>query len=279
MTARYALVVFGVVRVSSIQDGWDVAVIVAILITGVAAAAGLIALVPVVRQLRRRPELAISWWFDGEQWEQSHVVEMEPGATIHAVVGLTNVGDAGGETSLYNVIFTDRFRLTSDPWVTEGKRSSNTITGPCTYLAEERRFHIGMTWQVAFMIIKPSHQIEDDRPDEFPLVFELSDERFNARGRRIRFASSIFRWQSSLFGHPWFHIDASPELECKIGLRVSQRIVRRVALRPSDSQPTAQLVKIEMLTRPASHKSRQGGVPRQLQSYADNLREQIRRRK
>jgi hypothetical protein len=238
-----------VVRITASRDGWDVAVIVATLFTGMAAAAGLIALIPIVRQLRRRPELSLSWWFEGQLWDESSVVEMEPGTIIHAGVGATNIGDAGGETSLYNVIFTNRFRLTSDPWVKDGKPSGNTITGPCTYLAEERRFHIGLTWQINFMIMEPAQELNDDTPGDFPLVFELSDERFNARGRRIRVASSIFRRKTSLLGAPWLRISATPGVTCGIGTRTAQRTVRRVAAGPNDRRPEARLVNIDASMR------------------------------
>ncbi|HEY5271608.1 MAG TPA: hypothetical protein VIJ34_00075 [Acidimicrobiales bacterium] len=224
------------------RDGWDIAVIAATLVTGVAAVVALIALIPIVRQLRRRPELAISWLFNGELWEEHAWVEIEPGASFTLGYGFTNVGDAGGESSLFNIVAPIRLALT-DRDGNLGRRSGNPIVGgPCTYLKDERRFHAGLTWQTDCFVSLPDEPGLDQSGDE-TLLLDFSDERLNGSGKRIRWVSSLARWPWRMRKGVWLRIGASPELECLIGSRLATRQVRRIPRRTHDEPGRATLVK------------------------------------
>jgi len=235
--------------IGTIRDGWDIAVIVATLVTAGVALIGLLALVPVIRQLRRRPELAISWWFNGEPWGANDVAEIEPGASFRAGLGLTNVGDAGGESTLFNVILSDRFQLTglAGQW---GKQSGNPeVGGPCTYLKDERRFYVRLTWQYDFFVSAPDDPGRDFAGD-YVLLFELSDDRLNASGQRIR-------WASSLRARKRLRIDASPELKCVVGARFARRTIRRIARIDPNRAPGARLASRSI--GPPSHEPDEAG--------------------
>jgi hypothetical protein len=174
--------------VSQNRDGWDW------LLYGFALVASAVALISFVSWLveqNKRPELWFSWADSSrETWASDHVVELPLNQEVELRVALLNVGRASGPPTMINLVVPDFVQITRlhrDGSRKKQLESENAIAGVATrgnkvnFLDDSISMAPDMYWLYPFLLTV-TQQPESEGP--FTILAELSNDRFNARGRR-----------------------------------------------------------------------------------------------
>jgi len=232
------------------RDGLDYFVIVVTVVAAVAAIAAAIAVLGIFQQFRRRPELRIGWEHESQPWPSTKALAIPVGSRCRVRVSLTNVGDAGSDTSMATVVLATPFELVEIDQTrakskakAKGRCSSNSVAGflpdhSVTVLASERHFYVGSSWTVDFEIRSTEFPLSEvPPPGDYKLLIDFSDDRLNRTGRRIKWLRSL---STVGFENELIAVRAYPEGSVvDIGRRSDHRIVRAL---PDLSEGTSGLV-------------------------------------
>lgn len=182
-------------------------------------------------QLRRRPEVCITWWVNDVLWPKDKVLEVsQDHPTLKIRIGAHNVGNATGETSMTNFAVPYCCRL-ADARGQMGTESGDNIAGKHTddkvfFVVAERRFYPGMMWIHDETVNTP---FDSSMPIGFTheFVFTIEDDRFSARGKRWLPSRARPLVEHREQTKVWRLIRAAPEdVVCGPGYRRSTRSIK-----------------------------------------------------
>jgi len=173
------------------RDFWDWSLWVAGIIATTVAIPGF--LTWALRQ-RRRPEARFYWRWSPtgrveelRDWEPHEVATMRKGEGILVEASILNVGDATGLEAMTNFVVPAcmflRAQRDSDvePLTAQNGTAGLPPDWRAVFLARERPMYPGMWWQQRFVLSLES----DPGVERVRFLMELSDDRLNARGRRL----------------------------------------------------------------------------------------------
>jgi hypothetical protein len=176
------------------RDGWDWLLYI---LSVIAALTAIIAFSVWVSELRRRPEVGFHWGFsaDGDPaklslWPEDYVPEIDPTQPFLVQTAILNRGDKAGGDTLINFVAPDCFDL-HQPGNPEAKHltSRNSTAGlppeyRVVFAAPRAEPWTPGNWYMWHYRLQYSSTQQCDRPLRIRLLFEVSDSRFNSRGRR-----------------------------------------------------------------------------------------------
>jgi hypothetical protein len=176
------------------RDGWDWLLYALSLAAAVTA---IVLFLPWALERRRRPEVGFHWKFspDGDPanltpWSAGYVPEIDPTQPFLVEAAIQNTGDQAGGDTLVNFVAPDCFDL-SQPSKSEARHltaTHNTVGLPPEYRVvftdnRPEPWTPG-NWYMWQYRLQYSTAQPCDRPLRIRLLFNVSDSRFNSRGRR-----------------------------------------------------------------------------------------------
>lgn len=176
------------------RDGYDILAVVAGIVL---FATGTVTFVYWAVGMRRRPEAKIEWAYrelgtaDWTPWPAEIPRAVPAGSDVSIRVTATNVGDAPGEQAITNFVVPERCQAIREH---EGVRTSamdgvghpvagSGLTRASRLLKDERYWTLGLTWIQFFVVTVPTLS-EGAAVEVNTLMFEISQARLNARGKR-----------------------------------------------------------------------------------------------
>ena len=176
------------------RDGWDWLLYVLSL---AAAATAIVLFLPWALERRRRPEVGFHWKFspDGDPenltpWSAGYEPEIDPTQPFLVEAAIQNTGDKAGGDTLINFVAPDCFDLSqpSKPEARHFTATHNTAGLPPEYrvvfAADRPEPWTPGNWFMWQYRLQYSTAQACDRPLRIRLLFNVSDSRFNSRGRR-----------------------------------------------------------------------------------------------
>ncbi len=176
------------------RDGWDW-LLYALSITATITA--IIAFSVWALELRRRPEVRFRWRFspDGDPanltlWQPDYVPEVNPRLPFLVEAAIQNTGDRAGNDTLVNFVAPDCFDLRQyfKPETEHASAENDTAGLPPEYrvvfVASRAEPWTPGNWYVWRYRLKYSTAKQCEQPLRVRLLFDVSESRFNSRGRR-----------------------------------------------------------------------------------------------
>jgi hypothetical protein len=242
------------------RDGWDW-LLYALSVT--AAFTAIVAFWVWASELRRRPEIRFHWRFspDGDPanltlWPAGYVPEIDPSQPFLVEAAIQNTGDKAGGDTLVNFVAPDCFDLRQ-----HGRPEAKhlTATHDTAGLPPEYRVVFAAprpepwtpgNWYLWQYRLQYSTAEQCERPLRIRLLFDVSDSRFNSRGRRwlpsilppleLRGASAgtpwppvstMPRWRMAVWRIRWVRAEPRGEVVCSPGDR---KDIRDLIVMPAD---------------------------------------------
>jgi hypothetical protein len=239
--------------VTAERDVWDWLLYA---LSATAAATAIVLFLPWALEWRRRPEVGFLWKFspDGDPaksvpWPADRIPEVNPNQLFLVEAAIQNTGDKAGGDTLVNFVVPDCFDL-RDQSRPEAKHL--TATNDTAGLPPEYRVIFAAprpepwtpgNWYLWKYRLQYSPAEPCDRPVWVRLLFDVSDSRFNSRGRRwlpsllppldLRGASAGMPWPPRPMRRRWRRVRAAPRgrVVCAPGNR---RDVRDLVVMPAE---------------------------------------------
>jgi hypothetical protein len=212
-------------------------------------------------ELRRRPEIGFSWKFspDGDPaklapWPADHVPEVHPTQPFLVEAAIQNTGDKAGGDTLINFAAPDCFDLyqLGKPEAQHLTAISDTAGLPPDYrvvfAAPRAEPWTPGNWYLWQYRLQYSTANQCDRPFPVRLSFDVSDSRFNGRGRRwlpsllppleVQGASAGMPWPPRPMRRRWRNVRPAPydRVVCSPGAR---KDIRDLIVLPAEGGHTS----------------------------------------
>src|SRR5512132_80913 len=182
-----------------------------------AATTGIIVFLLGAAQWRRRPEILFQWWFspDGDPehstgWPPDHVPEVKAGQPFLVDVAIQNTGDLAGGDTLINLVVPDCFELRQrrkpeeEPLVAGNDTAGLPPDNRVAFFVHRPDTWTPVNWQLCQYRLRYLAADQLDRPLRVRLLFDVSDSRFNSRGRRwLPSTLPPLEFQGAPVGAPW----------------------------------------------------------------------------
>jgi hypothetical protein len=250
-------------RVTVERDIWDW-LLYALSIT--AATTAIVLFLPWALERRRRPEIGFLWKFspDGDPaksapWPADYVPEVDPTRPLLVEAAIQNTGDKAGGDTLANFVVPDCFDLRDH---TRPEAEHLTAINDTAGLPPEYRVVFAAprpepwtpgNWYLWKYRLQYSTAKPCDRPIRVRLLFDVSDSRFNSRGRRwlpsllppleLQGASAGMPWPPRPMRRRWRRARAEPpsRVVCAPGDRrdIRDLIVMPVSKERAEARPGA----------------------------------------
>jgi hypothetical protein len=176
------------------RDGWAW---LQYAVSVIAALTAIVAFSQWASELRRRPEVGFLWKLslDGDPaklatWPPDYVPEIDPTQPFLVQAAILNTGDKAGGDTLTNFVAPDCFdlRQLGRPEAEHLTSTNNTAGLPPDYrvvfAAPRAEPWTPGNWYLWQYLLQYSTPKLCDRPLQVRLLFDVSDSRFNSRGRR-----------------------------------------------------------------------------------------------
>jgi hypothetical protein len=217
-----------------------------------AAITGIIVFLSWAAQWRRRPEILLRWWFslDGDpahsaSWPPDYVPEIKAGQAFLVDVAIQNTGDMAGGDTLINFVVPDCFELCQrreseeEPLVAGNDTAGLPPDNRVVFFVHRPDTWTPVNWHLYQYRVQYVAAAQLERPLRVRLLFDVSDSRFNSRGRR--WLPSIvppLELQGAPVGAPW-----PPRSSRRRMIRLARAEPRgRVACLPGNRQDVRDLM-------------------------------------
>jgi hypothetical protein len=194
MRAVIHLVMLRATPVTVVRDVWDW------LLYAVSAVAAITAVVVFSRwalEQRRRPEAGFLWWFSPEgdpahstSWPPNYVPEVKAGQPFLVDAAIQNTGDMAGSDTLINFVAPDCFELRQrrkpeeEPLVAGNDTAGLPPDNRVVFFAPRPDTWTPVNWFLCQYRLRYLAAAQLEQPLRVRLLFDVSDNRFNSRGRR-----------------------------------------------------------------------------------------------